>query len=223
MLADGFRDRHEDHAGLLQLFLEGRDDGHRIEDGVDGDLGLFDAGEDFLLAQRNAELLVGPQQFRVNLVERLRAALVLRSGIVIKVVEVDLRIVDARPGGLFHGQPAAIGLEAPFEHPVGLALLGRDEADDVLGKPLRGLVHLDLRLEAVLVLVDVNLTDLIDRFLHRRHIVLQSRRIQGPAVCQRLAGPPAAYVSAKGGFSHLLASENLRSRKIPVRPPVAAP
>ena len=38
MLADRLRDRHEHHAGLLQLFLEGRRDRHRIEHRVDRDV-----------------------------------------------------------------------------------------------------------------------------------------------------------------------------------------
>ena len=38
MLADRLRDRHEDHAGLLQLGLEGGRDRDRVEHGVDRDL-----------------------------------------------------------------------------------------------------------------------------------------------------------------------------------------
>ena len=34
--------------------------------------GTHDAGQDLLLAQRNAELLVGLEDFRIDLVERLR-------------------------------------------------------------------------------------------------------------------------------------------------------
>ena len=37
ILADRFRDRHEDHAGLLQLFLEGGRDRNRIEHRIDRD------------------------------------------------------------------------------------------------------------------------------------------------------------------------------------------
>jgi len=40
MLADRFRDRHEDHAGLLQLFLEGGRHRDRIEHGIDRDAAL---------------------------------------------------------------------------------------------------------------------------------------------------------------------------------------
>src|ERR1035438_10591917 len=37
MLADRLRDRHEDHAGLLQFLLECSRNRHRIEHGVDRD------------------------------------------------------------------------------------------------------------------------------------------------------------------------------------------
>ena len=77
------------------------------------------------------------------------------------------------------GQPAAIGLKAPFEHPVRLVLLGRDETDGVFRQALGGLVHLDDRLEPVFDTVDVDLADPIDRLLHSRHSVLRSR-FQGP-------------------------------------------
>jgi hypothetical protein len=120
MLADRLRDRHEDHAGLGQFLLEGGHDGDGIEHRVDRHLALLHAGEDFLLRQRNAELLIGLQQFRIDLVERARSGHALRRGIVIEIVEIDLRILDARPGRLFHGQPAAIGVETPFQHPVRL-------------------------------------------------------------------------------------------------------
>jgi hypothetical protein len=42
--------------------------------------------EHFLLAQRNAELLVGLEQFRIDLVQRFRPRLVLRRGVIIGVL-----------------------------------------------------------------------------------------------------------------------------------------
>ena len=76
MLAQRLRDRHEDHAGLFQLVLEGGGDRNGIEHGIDRDAALafraHDAGQHFLLAQRNAELLVGAQNFRIDLVERVQ-------------------------------------------------------------------------------------------------------------------------------------------------------
>ncbi len=56
------------------------------------------------------------------------------------------------------------------------------KTDDVFVQALGGLVHLDQRLEAVFILIDVDLADSIDRLLHSRHRVLHPRRVQGPAV-----------------------------------------
>ena len=77
MLADRLRDRHENHAGLFQLFLEGCGHRNRIEHRIDRNtrpraVATLDAGQDFLFAQWNAELLVGAQNFRIDLVERLQ-------------------------------------------------------------------------------------------------------------------------------------------------------
>ena len=178
MLADRFRDRHEDHAGLLQLLLEGGGDRHRVEHGIDRDLaarllalalGRDHAFEHRDLAQGNAELLVGLEDFRIDLVERADLLLRLRRGVVIEVLVVDLGIVDARPGRLRHGQPAAIGLQPPFQHPGRLVLLGGDETDRVLRQALRGLVGFDQRLEPISILVDVDPPDAVDRLLYGWH------------------------------------------------------
>ena len=68
MLADGLRDRHEDHAGLLQLLLERGRDRNGVEHGIDGDaiarstllaILVHDAEQCLALAQWNAEFLVG--------------------------------------------------------------------------------------------------------------------------------------------------------------------
>ncbi|MNL26130.1 hypothetical protein D3C87_1476420 [compost metagenome] len=186
MLANGFGNRHEDHAGLGQFRLEGGDDGHAVEHRIHGHAAVFHAGQEFLFLQRNAELLVNLQQFRIDLVQRLRAGGAFRCGIIIEIVEVDLGIADARPCRLFHRQPALVSLKTPFQHPFRLLLLGRDEADNLFRKALRGLVDFDLCLEAVFILVHIDLADLIDRFLNRCHVVLQSRRSQGPVACQRI-------------------------------------
>ena len=142
---------------------------------------LLNAEQRFALAQRNAELLVGAQNFRVDLVERLRSVLLLRRGIIIEVLVVDRAVIDLRPFRLAHGQPALIGVKPPRQHPFRLVLLGRDEADGVLGQALGGLVRFDQRLEPILVLIDVDAPDLIDGLLYGRHSSLRSR-FQGPRV-----------------------------------------
>ena len=84
MLAQRLGDRHEDHADLLQLFLEGGGDRNGIEHRVDRDAAAaiasprrlavltHDAEQRLALAQRDAELVVGLQDLRIDVVERLR-------------------------------------------------------------------------------------------------------------------------------------------------------
>ena len=180
VLAQRFRDRAENHARLGKLRLEGGDNRDRVEHGIHRHPagGIFtalliqlaflallpDAREDFLLLQRNAELGIGLEQLGVHLVEALRSRRALGGCVVINVLEVDLRIAHLGPGRLLHLQPAAIGLETALQHPGGLVLLARDEADGVLVQALRRIVGLDVGREAVLVLVDVDVLDEFDGF-----------------------------------------------------------
>ena len=173
MLADRLRDRHEDHAGLLELLLEGGRHRNGIEHRIDRDLALafrtHHAFEHLDFAQGNAELLVGLQDFRIDLVERADRLFLFRRGIVIEILVVDLGIVDARPCGLGHGQPAAIGLQPPFQHPGRFILFCGDEADGIFRQPLRSLVGLDKRLKSISILIDVDLANPIDRLLYGSH------------------------------------------------------
>ena len=123
-----------------------------------------------LFAQRNAELLVSLEDLGIDFVERLRRHLGFRRGVVIEILIVDRRIIDARPIRLGHGQPAAIGIEPPCQHPFRLALLRRDEADDVLAQPLGRLIGFDVGDESVFVLVDIDEADLVDGFLYGGHL-----------------------------------------------------
>lgn len=170
MLAHRLGDRAEDDAGLGQFLLEGRADRDRIEDRIHrhlprgiGHLGALDAGEDRLLLQRNAELLVGLEQLGIDLVQRLRLHIhALRLGVIVEVLIVDLGIIEHRPPGLFHLHPAAVGLKPPLGHPLRLVVLPRDQPHDVLVQPLGREVHLDLGFPAVLVLAGHRL-DRLDR------------------------------------------------------------
>src|SRR5262249_1251855 len=132
-----------------------------------------DPGQHLLLAQRNAELLIGLEDFRIDLVERGRAGHLLRRRVVVDVLVVDLRVLDPCPGRLALGEPVARGFEPPLEHPLGLVLLARDETHRVFGETLRGLLRFDQRLESVFVLVDIDQADPIDRLLHGRHSSLR--------------------------------------------------
>src|SRR5215213_4161965 len=157
MLANSLGHGAKDHPGTRKLFLEGGDDGHRIEHRIDSDPGAFDAGQHFALAQRNTEFLIGAQQLGIDLIEALRRRMALWRGIVIEILEIDFRVGDARPLGLGHGEPVPIGFKAPCEHPFGLALLARNEDDDLLGEALGGLFGFDIGREAVFVLIDVDI------------------------------------------------------------------
>ena len=139
-----------------------------------------DAGEDFLLAQRNAELLVGLEDFRIDFVER-RQRILLRRRIVIGVLIIDLRIIDACPSRLAHGEPALKGFEPPGQHPFRLILFGRNETDGIFRQALRGLLGFDIGDEPVFILVNVDTADLFDGLLYGRHSSLRSR-FQGPRV-----------------------------------------
>ena len=142
-------ERAEDDAVLAQLLLEGGRHRHRVEHRVDRDAGKAGA-----LVQRHAELLVGAQQFRVDVVEALRAVLaLLRRRVVDDVLEVDRRETGPWPSAAASiVQPAAVGLQAPLEHELGLALAGRDQPDRVLRQALGERVGLELGDEAGRVL-----------------------------------------------------------------------
>ena len=167
-----FRDRAEDDALLFELRLVSGRDRDRIEDRVDSD-----ARKHLLLLERDAELVVGLQQLRIDLVQTLRPVVIaFRRGVVVGVLEVDSRIVDPGPGRFLHGQPVAIGLEPPLEHPFGFFLFRGDEADDVFVQALGGRLHLDLGLEAVLVAAQI--FDLSDCLSVSRHGPPPSRPVR---------------------------------------------
>ncbi len=159
VLLDGLGDRQEDHPVLLELFLERRRHRHAVEHRVDGD-----TGQPLLFLKRDTQLLEGLEQLRVHFVEALRTLGLLGSRVVVDRLVVDGRIRHIGPRRLGHLEPVPIGLEPPLEHPVRLALLLRNEPDDVLVEPSGGELRLDVGGPAVLVgLLDV----LVD--CRRRH------------------------------------------------------
>src|SRR2546425_7188184 len=64
---------------------------------------------------------------------------------------VDGAVLHVRPMGLGHLHPVAVRLEAPVEHPFRLALLRRDEPDDVLAQARGNDLGLDVGDEPELV------------------------------------------------------------------------
>ena len=82
--------------------------------------------------KRNAQLLVGLQQLRIDFVQALGPVLFrLRRRIINDVLVVDRGIVYVGPRRLGHGLPVTVGLQAPLEQPLRLLLLGGNQADDV--------------------------------------------------------------------------------------------
>ena len=158
MLAHRFADGAEDHAGGFQRRFEGGGDRDAVEHRVHRDGGglvghgvrALDPGQDRTLLQRDAELLVHGQEFRVHVVEALGGR-ALGGGVVVDVLKVDLGVADLGPVRLRHLLPGSEGAQAPFEQPVGLVLLGGDHADGVGGQALGGDIHLDVGLEPPLV------------------------------------------------------------------------
>ena len=182
MLFDGFRDRAEDHAGLFQLFLEGCDNRDAVKHGINRHLRCGHASQNFLLAQRNTEFLIGIENGRIDFIQRLRRRIQLRRGVVIGFIEVDLRILHPRPSGLGHGQPALVSIKPPFEHPFRLALFGRNKADNIFGKALWGLVDLQIGRKSIFVLINIKRFNLLDGLFNRYHSTLLTYRLQGPGV-----------------------------------------
>src|SRR5262249_12778327 len=129
----------------------------------------------------NAQLLVGAQNFGIDLVERFWPVLLLRRGVIVNVLVVDRAVFDLGPFRLAHGQPALVGIKPPSQHPLRFILLGRDKTHGVLGQALGGLFRFDQRLKTILVLINVDAPNLLDGLLYCRHSSLRSR-FQGPRV-----------------------------------------
>ena len=165
VLLHGLRKRHEDDAHLGELVPEGR--GHRdaVEHGIDGN-----TCEHLALVKRNAKLLVGREELRVDLVEALwSVVLALRRGVVTDLLVVDRGVADLCPGWFFHLEPATVRLEPPIEQPLGLLLLLRDEPHDLFAETGRRVLLLDVGDEARVVSL---LEDFVDRFGSCGHALL---------------------------------------------------
>src|SRR2546421_9247569 len=73
----------------------------------------------------------------------------------------------------------AVGAEPPRQYPFWL--FGRNEPDGLFGRALRSFLGFDLRLEPILIAVNIETTDLIDGLLYGRHWSLRAR-FEGPRV-----------------------------------------
>ena len=136
----------ENDALFGQVLLERRGDRHAVHDRIDGY-----ASQALLFVERDAELLECLQQLGVDFVQTAQLLALLGRGVVDDGLVVNGRILGELPRRLLHREPVPISFEPPIEHELGLVLLARNEADDLLIQPRRDGLRLDVRGEAVLV------------------------------------------------------------------------
>ncbi len=168
--------RTENHACFKQLFPEGGHHGYRIEDRIDRH-----TREDALLVERNTELLVGTQQFRIDFGQAFRAiGHIARRRIIRNGSEIHRREIDVSPAGCIHPDPGAVGLQPPLEQPFGLTLARRDKLHHLLVEARRQRVGHDVGDKSGLVVPG---DQGINMFSHRIHPV-RSRHGPGPPHCR---------------------------------------
>ena len=152
MIAQGLGDRTEDDAHRSEGLLERGLDRNGVHDGVDRH-----ACEGHLLLEGNAELIERALELGIDLVHRSQLLLGLGSGVVDDLLEIDRRDRQMTPRRGIERQPMAIGRHAPLGHPCRFALFGGDQPHDLLVEPLSDQLGVDLRGEAVLVLLSADM------------------------------------------------------------------
>ena len=163
MVDHGLGKRAENHPGFGELFLERRMHGNAVEYHVDRH-----PGEHFLFFERDTELFIRCQQFRIDFVETLRhVVLGLRCGVIRNRLQIDRRIMHVRPFRLGHFLKAFERFQAPLEHPLGLALFLRNEFDYPGIESRRDAVLFDVGIKTGLVAA---LYEIVDFLWLTRHI-----------------------------------------------------
>ena len=149
MLLHRLGDGAEDDALLGQTLAEGGLDADGVHHGVHRR-----ARQGQALLQGNAQLVEGLHEFGVDLfAAAVRRTLLRGVGVVGDGLIVNLGQREMAPRGLLLRLPVAEGIQAEVEQPRGLALLPGNQAHDVLREALLENLRIDLRLEAVLVLL----------------------------------------------------------------------
>ena len=126
MVLYGVADGAENYSFLCEFLLEGGLHRHRVHNGIHRH-----AAERQSFFERYAELVECLHELRVYLL-LLILLLCQRVGIIRDCLVVDLRQVHMSPCGLLERLPVAERLKAELEHPVGLALLLRDQSHNIL-------------------------------------------------------------------------------------------
>ena len=119
-------------------------------------------------AERDTELVEHGPKLGVDLVEAGQLRLRLWGRVVDDVLVVDRPVVDVLPVRLLQREPVPVGTQTPFEQPVRLALLGRDQPDDVLAQTLRNRVGVQIGRETVPILLAGERPDLLRNAGHAR-------------------------------------------------------
>ena len=178
MLEHRLAERAENDAELCQLALECRRHRDAVEHGIDRN-----PGQCLALAQRDSELLIGAQQLGIDFVQRFRAGILLRRGVIGGRLIIDRRQIELGPIRRRHLLPGAKRCEPPFEQPFGFALFGRNEMNRFLAEAGRRLVGFDVSDKAVFVALlrqRADGADCIDRSSHMDYL--------GSSVCSGVNG-----------------------------------
>ena len=158
VVLDCLRHGAKNDAVLGELLLERSGDGHAVENGVHGH-----TGQSLLLFQGDAQLLVGLENLRVHLVQALQLLHRLGGRVVDDVLEVHRRVVNVGPARplllVQQGEEVVVRLETPLQHPLRFVLLCGNESDYVFVQTLGGYLRLNVRNEAVLVLLLCHILD----------------------------------------------------------------
>src|SRR6478672_3010708 len=165
MVLHRFRKRTENHARLSQLGLERGGHGDAVKHCVHRD-----SREQFLLMQRNTQLGVCVQDFRIHFIQALELFLLLGRRVIGKRLIIDRRILHVGPRRfslfLLQRGPVPIGLQPPFHHELRLALLQGNSADNVFIQSGRKPVFVDGGDKSPFVFLLCEVVNLIDCATH---------------------------------------------------------
>ena len=145
MLLHGLAERAEDDSLVSQFLTEGRSHRNRVEHGIDGS----HAGQNLPLFQRNAELVEGLGQLRVNLLRPV--SILLRGSVIYNILIVNMRHIQMTPFRGLHRLPFPECVETEVQKPLRLSLPLGNHPDNVLVQAFRDKFLLDIGDKTLLV------------------------------------------------------------------------
>ena len=187
MFAHGVAKRAEDNAQTRQMFLERGRDGNAVENRIDRDLrhriflrvldafnrrgrdaGFFidDVRQTLLLLNRNAQLVEGFQQLRIDFIQTIQARLFFGRGVINDVLVVDERVFRVEPVRFGQRLPVTKRFQAPVEQPLRLVFFGGDLTNNVFGQAARKSLGFDVGLKTVFVFLSRQIFDLVGFSTH---------------------------------------------------------